>query len=155
MVKIKNALTQKIFTNLVCALIIGIYFIFFSLKYTNLDITAITQYIRLSCVLFLGLSIIMMEIAYKKENGLLFFNGLEFSAIAIFVLLTQYLSKTLNCTIQVYTLTGGNFVAIYYILKSAILYTKEQQEKLNSLSDIKEIVKDEPIKKATKRKNKK
>ena len=40
-------------------------------------------------------------------------------------------------------------------VKSAILYTKDQQNKLKDLSDIKDIVKDEPIKKATKRKNKK
>ena len=44
---------------------------------------------------------------------------------------------------------------MYYILKSALLYTKEQQNKLNNLSDIKEIVKEESIKKETKRKNKK
>ena len=33
--------------------------------------------------------------------------------------------------------------------------TIEKKKKLNELSDIKEIVKDEPIKKASKRKNKK
>ena len=33
------------------------------------------------------------------------------------------------------------------------MYTKMQQDKLNALSDIKELVKEEPTKKATKRKN--
>ena len=40
-------------------------------------------------------------------------------------------------------------------LQDLIKKAKEQQDKLNSLSDIKEIVKDEPIKKVSKRKNKK
>ena len=75
--------------------------------------------------------------------------------MAVFILLTQHMTKLFNYSIQVYTLAGANFIGIYYILKSAVLYTKEQQNKLKSLSDIKEIVKDEPIKKASKRKNKK
>lgn len=97
----------------------------------------------------------MMEIAYRRDDKYTFFNGLEFLGMAVFTLLTQHISKILNCNIQVYTLAGANFFAIYYILKSAILYTKEQQDKLNELSDIKDIVKDEPVKKETKRKNKK
>ena len=41
------------------------------------------------------------------------------------------------------------------MLKSTILYTIEKQQELKKYSDIKEIVKDEPIKKASKRKNSK
>ena len=52
-----------------------------------------------------------------------------------------------------YILIGTYSFAIYYILKSAILYTIEKQQELKKYSDIKEIVKDEPIKKASKRKN--
>ena len=48
----------------------------------------------------------------------------------------------------------GIYVAIvYYILKSAIVFTKDKHDQLKKLSDIKEIVKEEPTKKATKRKN--
>ena len=155
MVKVKNILTQRILTNLTYALITILYFIFFSTQYTKLEANILIKYINASSMLFLGISIIMMEIAYRKNNELTFFNGLEFLAMAIFILLTQHMSKVLNCSIQVYTLAGANFLAVYYILKSAILYTKDQQNKLKDLSDIKDIVKDEPIKKATKRRNKK
>lgn len=155
MVKVKNILTQRILTNLTYTLITILYFIFFSTQYTKLEANILIKYINASSMLFLGISIIMMEIAYRKNNELTFFNGLEFLAMAIFILLTQHMSKVLNCSIQVYTLAGANFLAVYYILKSAILYTKDQQNKLKDLSDIKDIVKDEPIKKATKRKNKK
>ena len=64
-----------------------------------------------------------------------------------FILFSKQYSK--------YSLTGANIIGVYYILKSAILYTKMQQDKLNSLSDIKEIVKDEPKKIIPRRKNKK
>lgn len=155
MEKVKNILTQKIFTNLTFALITIIYFIFFSTQYAKLDTSILIKYINASSMFFLGISIIMMEIAYKKSDGLIFLNGIEFLAMGVFILLTQHMSKVFNCSIQVYTLAGANFFAVYYILKSAILYTKNQQDKLEALSDIKDIVKDEPVKKATKRRNKK
>lgn len=155
MLKVKNILTQRILINLTYALIITIYFTFIGTKFINLENNIVVQYIRVSTMLFLGVSILMMEIAYKKNESLTFFNGLEFLAIAVFVLLTQHMPKIFGCSIQEYTLCGANFLAIYYLLKSAILYTKEQQDKLNSLSDIREIVKDEPVKKVSKRRNKK
>ena len=155
MEKVKNILTQKIFTNLTFALITIIYFIFFSTQYAKIDTSILIKYINASSMLFLGISIIMMEISYRKNDSLIFLNGLEFLSMSVFILLTQHMSKVFNCSIQVYTLAGANLFAVYYILKSAILYTKNQQDKLEALSDIKDIVKDEPVKKATKRKNKK
>ena len=155
MVKVKNILTQRIVTNLTYALITIVYFTFVSTQYAKLEPNVLVQYMHASSMLFLVISIIMMEIAYRKNKELTFLNGLEFLSMAIFILLTQHMAKVLNCSIQVYTLAGANFLAVYYILKSAILYTKDQQNKLKDLSDIKDIVKDEPIKKAPKRKNKK
>ena len=42
-------------------------------------------------------------------------------------------------------------ILIYYGIKNIIIYTCERKKELDNLSDIKEIVKDEPIKKETKR----
>ena len=41
------------------------------------------------------------------------------------------------------------------MLKTSILYTIERRQQLKELSDIKEIIKEEPTKKEAKRKNKK
>lgn len=155
MTKNKNILVKKLLTNLTFGLITIIYLIFISIEYVRLDSLVLIKYINASIMLFLIISIIMMEIAYRKREGLIFFNGLEFLATALFILLAQHMAKVLNCSVQVYTLAGSSLFAIYYILKLAILYTKSQQEKLKDLSDIKDIVKDEPIKKVSKRKNKK
>ena len=155
MEKGKNILTKNIVQNLTYALITVIYFVFFSTQYSKFGSLELSRYLNISSLFFLTISIIFMEISLRKEDSLTFINGLEFLAIAIFILLTQHMTRTLNYSISNYTLAGANFFAIYYILKSATLYTKEQQDKLNSLSDIKEIVKDEPIKKASKRRNKK
>ena len=155
MEKVKNILTQNIVINLTYAIITVIYFVFISTQYSKFSGINLNNYIHISSLFFLGISIVIMEISFKKSDELIFTNGIEFLAMAVFILLTQHMTKLFNYSIQVYTLAGANFIGIYYILKSAILYTKEQQNKLNNLSDIKEIVKDEPIKKASKRKNKK
>lgn len=155
MEKVKNILTQNIVINLTYAIITVIYFVFISTQYSKFSGINLNNYIHISSLFFLGISIVIMEISFKKSDELIFANGIEFLAMAVFILLTQHMSKLFNYSIQVYTLAGANFIGIYYILKSAILYTKEQQNKLNNLSDIKEIVKDEPIKKVSKRKNKK
>ena len=155
MEKVKNILTQNIVINLTYAIITVIYFVFISTQYSKFSGVNLNNYIHISSLFFLGISIVIMEISFKKSDELIFTNGIEFLAMAVFILLTQHMTKLFNYSIQVYTLAGANFIGIYYILKSAILYTKEQQNKLNNLSDIKEIVKDEPIKKVSKRKNKK
>lgn len=155
MEKVKNILTQNIVINLTYAIITVIYFVFISTQYSKFSGINLNNYIHISSLFFLGISIVIMEISFKKSDELIFTNGIEFLAMAVFILLTQHMTKLFNYSIQVYTLAGANFIGIYYILKSAILYTKEQQNRLNNLSDIKEIVKDEPIKKASKRKNKK
>lgn len=155
MEKVKNILTQNIVINLTYAIITVIYFVFISTQYSKFGGVNLSNYIHISSLFFLAISIAIMEISFRKSDELTFINGIEFLAMAVFILLTQHMTKLFNYSIQVYTLAGANFIGIYYILKSAILYTKEQQNKLKSLSDIKEIVKDEPIKKASKRKNKK
>ena len=51
-----------------------------------------------------------------------------------------------------YILVSSYIFSIYYLFKAIFVYTKERKEYLKSLSDIKEIVSNEPIKKeATKR----
>lgn len=148
-----NSTTRNILINIAYSAIIMIYFIIFNLQYPTLNEFALKQFIRISTLAFLGISIIMLEIGFRKDSKSVFVNGIEFAVLATFILLIQHMPKILECNDNTYILIGSYLFAIYYILKSGILYTKEKQDELKSLSDIKEIVKEEPTKKATKRKN--
>lgn len=150
-----NESTRDILSNLAYSAIIIIYFVCFNLQYGTLNAVALSQYIKISSLGFLGISIIMLEIGYRKSLKNIFMTGIEFATLATFILLIQHIPKLFNLSDNTYILIGSYLFAIYYILKSAVLYTKEKQNELNSLSDIKEIVKEEPRKKETKRKNKK
>ena len=152
---INNVITGDVLANLAYSSMIMIYFMFFNIQYEVVSELILTKYINLSSLAFLLISILIIEISYKKENDNLLIYGLEFLALAIFTLLIKHIPKLLRCSTQTYILVGSYLFAIYYMLKSTILYTKERQEELKKFSDIKEIVKEEPLKKATKRKNKK
>ena len=90
----------------------------------------------------------------KKDNDEISLNGIEFLVLSIFSLLIQYIPKLLKIDENTYMLAGTYIFLIYYGIKNIIIYTCERKKELDNLSDIKEIVKDEPIKKETKRKNK-
>ena len=128
--KINDLVTGNVLNNLVYASMITIYFI------------------------FLLFSIFIFEIAYKKDNDEISLNGIEFLVLSIFSLLIQYIPKLLKIDENTYMLAGTYIFLIYYGIKNIIIYTCERKKELDNLSDIKEIVKDEPIKKETKRKNK-
>ena len=82
----------------------------------------------------------------------MFFNMYAvFTETEIFI---QYIPKLLKIDENTYMLAGTYIFLIYYGIKNIIIYTCERKKELDNLSDIKEIVKDEPIKIETKRKNK-
>ena len=143
--KINDLVTGNVLNNLVYASMITIYFMFFNMYAVFTEATLFTQYIKISSFIFLLLSILIFEIAL---------NGIEFLVLSIFSLLIQYIPKVLKINENTYMVAGTYIFLIYYGIKNIIIYTCERKKELDNLSDIKEIVKDEPIKKETKRKNK-
>lgn len=152
---INNIVTGDVLANLAYSSMIMLYFMFFNIQYEVVSEAILSKYINISSIAFLIVAILLIEISYKKESDTILIYALEFLVLAIFTLLIKHIPKLLDCNTQTYVLIGSYLFAIYYMLKSTILYTKERQEDLKKLSDIKEIVKEEPIKKVTKRKNKK
>ena len=150
--KINDLVTGNVLNNLVYASMITIYFMFFNMYAVLTEI--FIQYIKIASFIFLLFSIFIFEIAYKKDNDEISLNGIEFLVLSIFSLLIQYIPKLLKIDENTYMLAGTYIFLIYYGIKNIIIYTCERKKELDNLSDIKEIVKDEPIKKETKRKNK-
>lgn len=153
--QINNYIKGEELANLAYPAIIIIFFIFFNILYQTIEISKIAIIGKVSSFVFLLLSITIIEIAYKKDNDQIALHGIEFLVLSIFMLLAEHISKAINVKVQTYTLVGSITFAIYYILKTVIIYTIENKKKLESYSDIKEILKEEPIKRTTTRKNKK
>lgn len=150
---LKKDIVKDILTNIIYLILVVIYFITFNTQVSLFDSNILLKYIDISSITFLFTALVMFEIGYKKDKAKIFIYGIEFLVLAIFTLLIKHMPKVFGYTIKEYTEIGMYAYMSYYILKSGIQYTIKKQNELKSLSDIKEIVKEEPTKKATKRKN--
>lgn len=150
---LKKDIVKDVLTNLIYMILVIIYFITFNLQGPFLESKMLINYINISSMTFLIVAIVMFEMAYKKSKGKIYIYGIEFFVLSTATLFIRHIPKTINCTQKKYTEIITYTFIIYYLLKSAIQYTIKKHNELKSLSDIKEIVKEEPTKKITKRKN--
>ena len=146
---------KKIFENLIIAIAMMIYFIIINFSYLRMDENILLQGIKIASIVILIFSIIIFEVAYRKDSGRIAINGIEVLVLAIQTLTIWTVINRFKLEFDRYILFSTYAFAIYYILKSIIIYTIEKKKYLDSLSDIHEIVSNEPVKKeAKKRKNK-
>lgn len=145
---------NTVFKNLLKAIGLICYFIVLSFAYTRMNVDRLTNDIKVFAGVFLLAGLIMLERAYKKDDGKIAISGIELLFIAMHSLSINHVINFYKYDFKTYLLTSSYIFAIYYVLKSIISYTKEKRAYLKNLSDISEIVKEEPIKKEAKRRRK-
>ena len=157
--EIKSNITEetinKIFYNLIRAIIFMIYFLALIITYEKAN-----QYtellIRIPAAAMLLAGLIYLEKSYQKDEGKSLLISIELFIMSIHTLAITYITTKFNFNIQIYIIAVSYIFAIYQTLKSIIIYTKERKDYLNNLSDVKEIVKKEkPVKKEATKKTKK
>ncbi len=146
---------KKIFENLIIAVAVMLYFIIINFSYLRLEENIILNVTKIASLIVLLFSIVIFEIAYHKDSGKITIYGIEILILSIHSLTIWNAINKINTSFQTYIVFSAYGFAIYYILKSMLIYTNEKRKYLKSLSDIHEIVSNEPIKKeAKKRENK-
>lgn len=149
--KIKEKIKKEVFTNIVIASILILYFILIVLGSVNSIKSVRSTDLNIFSLLFLGIAIFLFEIAYRKDNGKLAIHGIESLVIAIFMLFLPYIIFELNESNKKYYLMASIYIAAYYILKSIVISIKTKNKYMNeNISDVKEIVKKEKTKRAIK-----
>lgn len=143
-----------IFKNLLKAIGIMCYFIILNFAYTRMNTDRLINDIEVFSGIFLVIGLVMLEIAYKKDSGKSAISGIELLVLSMHSLSINHIITFYKYDFRFYLLVSSYVFAIYYVLKSVIIYTKEKREYLKSLSDISEIVKEEPIKKEAKKRRK-
>ena len=150
-----KTIRKKIFENVIIAIGMMIYFILLNFLYVRINEKTLLNVIKIASLVILFLSILIFEIAYRKDSGKIAVHGIETLLLAIHTLTIWTVINKFKLEFETYILFSTYAFAIYYILKSIIIYTDEKRKYVNSLSDIHEIVNNAPIKKeAKKRKNK-
>lgn len=146
---------KTIFKNLLGAIGIMCYFIVLNFAYTRMNTERLMGDIEVFSGIFLVLGILMLERAYKKDDGKAALTGVELLCFSLHSLSIGHVITFFSYDFQTYLLTSSCVFASYYVLKAIIIYTKDRREYLKGLSDISEIVKEEPVKKEAKKKSNK
>lgn len=149
----QKKISKNVFGNIIIAVIIMIYFMIINLAYDKIAMEQVLLGLKVLSMTVLAISIIIIEIAYKKDSGKIAINGIEILVIASHTLSIPHVVEIAKFEFSTYILASSYVFVTYYIFKAIIVYTNEKREYLKSLSDIPEILENEPIKKeATKKK---
>ena len=151
--QVSQEILKKIFKNLILAIVVMIYFIFCNIIYTQLELEQMELVTKAIAGVFLLASIIILEFAYKRDSGTLTMTAIELLVLSIHALFIYHVITVYQFDFRTYLLTSSYIFAIYYVLKSTVIYTRARIQYLKSLSDITEIVKDEPVVKEAKKRN--
>lgn len=145
---------KKIWINIMMAVTLMIYFIAINISYNFTEQKALLLGLKVASMIIMLSGIIIFEIAYKKDSGIIGITGIELLVIAFHTLSTAHVVEASSFDFRTYILASSYMFSIYFVLKSIIIYTNEKRKYLKSLSDIKEIVVNEPVKKEAQKRNK-
>lgn len=144
---------KTIGNNILKAIGIAGYFFVLMLAYQKMNTDRLIGDIEVFSGMFLALGIIMLEVAYKKDNGKSAISAIELLVLAIHSLSIMHVIKFFKYNFNMYLMISAGVCSGYYVVKAIIENTIEKRKSLKQLSDISEIVKEEPIKKEAKRKH--
>lgn len=143
---LKSKIRKEIFTNIAISIVLILYFIFLILGSVGTIKNIRTIDFNIFSIIFLGTAIILFEYSYKKEKGEIAIYGIESLAVAIFTLFLPYIIFELDESYKKYYLLVNVYIGIYYLLKCICIYIKSKNKFMNTISDVKEIVKKDKTK---------
>lgn len=135
----KKKINKKLFKNIIIAIVIVLYFTFINLGFYNLEPSKFLVDLQVFSILSIGITIIIFEVAYKKDSGELAIYGIEALVLSICTLLTIYVGMYYRNKFSYIINTVSMLFAIYYVAKSIIIYTKMKKKALKRASDIDKI----------------
>lgn len=148
---VSQEIMKRVVKNLVIAIAIMAYFFVLNMACAKMKEERLINDLKVFAGTFLVVAIIMLEKAYKNSDGTKGIYGIELLIMSAHTLSIMHVITLYKYNFQLYLLASSNIFAIYYVLKSIIIYTKGRKQYLESLSDISEIIKDEPQKKDAKK----
>lgn len=137
----KNKMNKIIFHNIAIASIIMLYFIFLILGYRTIMPETFMVDLQVFSIITIGITIIIFEKAYKKDNTEYAIHGIESLFLSIATLLSTYTYARYQEKFIYIMLTVCYIFAIYYVAKSIVIYIKMKSKALKRTNDIHKIAK--------------
>ncbi len=137
---IREAIYTKLFKNLIIAILIFIYFIFLNLGYIRLNRDVFETDLHMFDGILIISTIIVFELAYRKDSGEIALYGVELLVLSILTLFLPYVYFHRGFLAMTLYAFSAMYISIYYVIKCIFIYIREVRKYKNGLSDIKEIV---------------
>jgi len=137
----KENMNRKMQINILVAITIMLYFYFLNLGFMNKEQFSFLSDLKTFSMIILTGTIILFELAYKKDDGRYCIFGIESLFLAIMTLFFTYAVVFLSDKFKMIVVVCSLIFAIYYTAKSIIIYAKTKREFNKTKSDVKYIVK--------------
>ena len=137
----KNKIYKKIFENTVIANVIILFLYLIGIGSINIDARTFITDLRVFSIGLIIFTILLFEISYRKENTNLCIHGIEVFVLSLLTLFSIYAYVIYNNKFQILVAIVSYIFALYYVIKSTIIYLKMRKNYYKSLSDINQIVK--------------
>lgn len=110
--------------------------------YLNTDVHLFELILKIFSIVIITITVILFEIAYRKDSTAIWITGIEFFVYSIALLYLNYVYLYQTEIYKGFIMILPIFFAVYYIAKELIIYRKMEKYHLNNLSDVKEILKE-------------
>lgn len=141
--EVKENIKTNIFHSLIAAVIILAYLAAINVLYYSFEQDVFEYYMKYFALGIIIVTVIDIELAYRKDSKKLWLIGVELLACGILSLYIPYIylhttAYLRNC---VMILPAG--LLIYYAFKSMVIFKQNQFKHRNNLSDVKELLNDD------------
>ena len=129
---------SRIFQNILFAIVVMAYFNFIILGFINIENGVFLTDLKVFSIAVLVISVVMIEIGYKKKSGKIAIHGIETLVLSFLTMGLIYVNLTwANKFIPIAVLLAYIY-AIYYVVKATIIYRK--MKKRYFVESMKEII---------------
>ena len=135
----QKKMNGEVFKNIIIAIGIVVFLNFIILGFINIQPSVFIVDLKVFAVGLLALAIILFEYAYKKDSGKIAIYGIETLVLSFCMIAFIYISIMLNSKFVVIVVLTTYAIAIYYTVKSAIIYKKMKKQYF--IDAMKEIIK--------------
>lgn len=143
--ELKKEIKKNILHNVLIAVIIIVYLCIINVLFYKLESKVFEQQMKFVALGIIAVTVIIFEIAYRKQSKRMCIIGIELFLCSIMSLYIPYIYLSYlfeNVNIKMLTYALPISIAIYYILKAYLIYKSGKIKHHSNLSDVKELLKD-------------
>ena len=137
---VKENIKTNIFHNLIAAVIILAYLAAINVIYYTFNQNDFEYYMKYFALGIIVVTVIDLELAYRKDSKKLWLIGLELLACGILSLYIPYIYLHTTTYLRNCVMLLPAILLIYYAFKSMIIFKQNQFKHRNNLSDVKELL---------------